>query len=218
MHLGLWLLALAVSISPADAQNEQLHNNRTDSSISWCPIIWVSWAGRDKAVLEVPVHFDGITAKLVMQLDTAAWTTQLRGDPHQIGHPKRESATTPTTVPLSGEIAGCPFRTAIPVSPRPIPGPDPAGNILIGTLGTDFLSNRILLLDFVRQRVAILDQGTGLPPEIESAAEILPMSVRRGQLYIPLSINGKLNYGYLYDSGSSLAALITTRALAGSDW
>ena len=192
------------------------HSISPVASIPWHPIIWACWGGHDRSALEVPVRFDGIPAKLAMQLDTGAWTTQLRGDPRLIPRlierPHGQTGAPPETVPLSGEIAGCPFRTSIPVFPRGIPGADPAGNILIGTLGSDFLRNRILLLDFIHQRVAILPEGSGLPPEIESAAEFLPMSVRRGQLYIPLSINGKLNYGYLYDSGSSLAALLTTRS------
>ena len=210
-HLQPWVLIPALLLAPTttsgDARQQPSISQAADF-ISWRPIIWVS----GRAVLEVPVRFDGISAKCSMQLDTAVWTTQLRGDPRLIEQRYGQTGAPPKTVPLSGEIAGCPFGTSFPVFRRGIPGADLEGNVLIGTLGSDFLRNRILLLDFIRQRVAILPEGNGLPPEIVSAAEFLPMSVQHGQLFIPLSINGKLNYGYMYDSGSSLAALITTRS------
>jgi hypothetical protein len=41
--------------------------------------------------------------------------------------------------------------------------------------------------------------------------KFLPMAVRRGQWYVPVEVNGVANYGYLFDTGSSLATLTTTR-------
>ena len=200
-------LALLVFSSPTDYAAEPSEYE----SLPWRPILWTGSGRGSRAVLDVSARLDGINAELSMQLDSANPITQLYADPYRIFGIKRpERVATTDRRPLTGEISGCWFRAHIPVIPRAIRG-DRSGPIQIGCLGSDFFARRILLLDFVTQRIAILPEHTELPVQVEQETKFLPMAVRRGQWYIPVEVNGLRNYGFLFDSGSSLSTLITTR-------
>jgi hypothetical protein len=68
-----------------------------------------------------------------------------------------------------------------------------------------------LLIDFVRQRVVILPEGTSLPEDVESATRFLPLTIRQDHLFVPVSLGGSISTGYFWDSGSSAVYLTTTR-------
>jgi hypothetical protein len=84
--------------------------------------------------------------------------------------------------------------------------------VRLGTLGVDFFRNRILLLDFVRQRLCILDEQGKLTETTEHAASFVPLTIRGGHLMVPLTVNGNVETDFFYDTGSSLFPIATTRA------
>jgi len=80
--------------------------------------------------------------------------------------------------------------------------------IHIGTVGADLFREKVLVIDFTRQRLALLDS---LPARMEEGmADIL---VEQGRIKVPADINGKKVY-LLYDTGSSFSSLY----MATEDW
>lgn len=83
---------------------------------------------------------------------------------------------------------------------------------MVGTIGAPFFENRILILDFVGSRVAILD---ALPAEVERRAVFSPLH-RNNKVFVTFTLNGKQEKEMVFDTGSSAFAL-TPRALDRDD-
>jgi hypothetical protein len=79
----------------------------------------------------------------------------------------------------------------------------------IGTLGIRFFLDKLLLLDFPGQRFAILDSA-GLPDALAARASWVPVEFRNDRMFIPVTLNGRTETGYFYDSGASVFPLVTT--------
>lgn len=62
--------------------------------------------------------------------------------------------------------------------------------ILFGTIGAAFLEQRVLLLDFVAQRVAILGKGEELPAVIAGRTGFTPIEYRNSKMFVALALNG----------------------------
>jgi hypothetical protein len=114
---------------------------------------------------------------------------------------------------MSGMIANRRFRNdsfrflGTGGQPTPTPGP-----ILLGSLGSSFFKDRILLLDFVKQRVAILGKGSRLPHGLEGGVDYLPVSHNKyGNLLVTAMINGHVEPNVIFDTGSSMLAMMTGR-------
>ena len=88
----------------------------------------------------------------------------------------------------------------------------PGTPVELGTIGAAFFEKRILLLDFVAQRLAILDKGEGLPAAIAERADFVPIDYRNHKIFISLTLNGVEESGLFFDTGSSSMAVTTTRA------
>ena len=90
---------------------------------------------------------------------------------------------------------------------------------MIGTLGLRFFRNRLLVLDFVRQRLAIVDRGRRLPDDILDGVAWLPARYEHGYLFVPFVAAGRPIDDFFFDSGASAFPLTTTttewRALTG---
>jgi hypothetical protein len=71
----------------------------------------------------------------------------------------------------------------------------------IGTIGSDLFNNKVLIIDFKNQRLAILDSIA-----TNAEDEMLNIIIEKGRIKIPVNINGKQVY-VLYDTGTSLATL-----------
>jgi hypothetical protein len=85
-----------------------------------------------------------------------------------------------------------------------------SGPILLGSLGSSFFKDRILLLDFVKQRVAILGKGSQLARALEREFDYLPVTRNRfGNLLVTATINGRAEHDVVFDTGSSMFALAT---------
>jgi hypothetical protein len=75
------------------------------------------------------------------------------------------------------------------------------------TIGTDFIKDRVLVIDFPNRRLILCDQA----PAAYSALH--PMQVIMGRLLLPAQLNDKPGL-FIYDSGSSAFGLITDSATA----
>ncbi len=76
----------------------------------------------------------------------------------------------------------------------------------IGTIGSDYLSDKIVEIDFVNQKINILNDYSELDYHIEH------LKLTRGRPTINFAIEGK-NYSFLFDTGSSLFDMWTTKRL-----
>ena len=83
--------------------------------------------------------------------------------------------------------------------------------VLLGTIGAAFLEQRVLLLDFVANRVAILGAGEELPAALAAHVEFTPIGYRDHKIFVGVAVKGSTRRDLAFDTGSSTAARITTR-------
>jgi hypothetical protein len=213
LALALLLAALGL-LTPPPAQE----NAPAAAGLTWIPIHWESAKiGErlvEKAALLVPVQLEGKSAKILVQLDLGADLTQFDAAPYeQLFGKGTAPRDKPKKMPFTGTFGGARVQNylfdVLPGGGEKSSGDEP---VLLGTLGADFFQKRILLLDFIGQRIRILDEDGRLPETLENRATFVPLTVRDGRLFVPLSINGKEEGGFFYDTGSSLFTITTTRA------
>ncbi|MAD96478.1 MAG: hypothetical protein CMB99_04040 [Flavobacteriaceae bacterium] len=84
---------------------------------------------------------------------------------------------------------------------------EPKGNILIGTLGSDILVNRITAIDFKNQTLQFFENS---PEWMTNSSGFHPFDFPGRRIMLPVQIDGK-EYEFLYDSGCSAFGLITTK-------
>jgi hypothetical protein len=188
------------------------------ANLSWSPIHWESAKigdrTVDRAALLIPVQLDGMPRPILVQLDLGADLSQFDSVAYeQLFGKGTAPRDKPKKLPFTGVFGGARVNThlfdVVPQQGEPTPAGKP---ILLGTLGTDFFAKRMLILDFVRQRVAIAEEGAALPDDLEKRAKFASITVRDGSLFVPLSINGKTETDYFYDTGSSAFPMVTTKA------
>jgi hypothetical protein len=165
----------------------------------------------EHAALMVEARLDGIDAPAVMQLDTGADADIVYGVPYvQL---KPDAAAAKDYVLVSGTIAGVRFGREWFNLAAKHGGPiQPGTPVRLGTIGAAFFEKRILLLDFVAQRLAILGKGEEVPPEIAQRADFVPIDYRNHKMFVSLTLNGVEESGLFFDTGSSSMAVTTTRA------
>lgn len=188
------------------------------ADLAWTPIHWqpakIGHRTVEKAALMLPVQVDGKSQSILAQLDLGTWSTQFGAVPYEQIFGKGTAPTgAPKRLPFTGVFGGARVRDYwMAVVPERGHTSPPRQPILLGTVGAEFFQNRILLLDFVRQQLCILDERAALPVNLEHAASFVPLTVRGGNLTVPLTINGTTETDFFYDTGASLFPMATTRA------
>jgi hypothetical protein len=198
------------------------------AQIPWAPITWQSATLGGKtvhAVLLVELHLDGVKPPVLMQLDTGCDTDLIYGISYDqfSSLPPRDGRN---QIPLSGNLAGTRFhrepfyvrgdagiswimRTLQSLSQRlDLYKGKP---ILFGTIGAAFLEHRILLLDFVRQRIAILPKGDELPATAIAHIAFTPLEYRDRKMFLRLTLAGEERRDLAFDTGSSALPIATTQ-------
>ena len=74
---------------------------------------------------------------------------------------------------------------------------------LVGTIAPDLFQNKILVIDFARQRMAAFDR---LPARY-ARANFVPSVIRKGRIKIPVQIGDSTRY-LMFDTGNCLADLL----------
>lgn len=177
--------------------------------LGWSHMVWQSMkiGGRDvpHAALMVEVAVSGLPLPALMQLDTGAvnWVYHKPGETLHERFWRGNSSMT-----LDGTVAGQAFHDEW-FNLRGVGMPIVGGTPLVGTLGIPFFENRILILDFVGSRLAILSE---LPPEVERRASFTTLEYRNNKIFVTFTLNGKEEKEMFFDSGSSAFALSTTRS------
>jgi hypothetical protein len=179
-------------------------------------MIWESadFGGKnvEHAALKVEMRIEGSADPVVMQLDTGADSNVLYGLAYK--HlPSAPPLTGKTQILLGGVAARRAFHDELFYISGDFGGAgEPGKPLLIGTIGAHFFEQRILLLDFVSQRLAILEKGEDLPAEIVGRAAFTPLEYRNHKMFIMVTLNGVEQRDLFFDTGSSAMALMTTRS------
>ena len=206
-------------------------SQKSSQNIEWIPFSWttVTLSERviEKATMNIPVTIDELPQKFTMQFDLGAVTTHFYG--HSL-NPFLEEYTSlhnklDTTKKFWIQNQENPMFTNIDLQLGKVvfKGIDVGlftdfGNetsldsinseteIHIGTIGPDLVQNKILIIDFKLNRLAIADT---LPFEYQNAS-FENFKIDHGRIRIPFQINGKKE-DLMFDTGSSIFSLITNK-------
>lgn len=192
-----------------------------EGALPWTGFVWhaIDANGQrlEKAALFVPATIAGLPGSHRLQLDTGAHLNFLHGGA-VADVDSAFAASLSQSAALSGEVAGAkmsgeqfavqPGYRAIFTKGEPTP--------VIGMIGLPFLQHRVLIIDYPRARLAMLD-ATGASPLPAAAAAVLqkatflPLEYRNGKIYVPLTVDGETRSDYFFDSGASLFPLVTDK-------
>lgn len=171
------------------------------------PIRWLAMDGNPHSALLLPVKLDGIADTLYMQLDLGSPSTVFYGNAMRSVLDQRRAAFAIAhgdhQVGLGFSINGLGIRSGrfelLDYGSKVEFGNPEAANI-IGTVGTDLLEKRVLVLDFKRGTCAFLEEV--------AEAGFSDFEFRKRKVLMPARIAGRDGM-YLYDSGSSGYELLT---------
>lgn len=79
----------------------------------------------------------------------------------------------------------------------------------IGTLGVDFFKNKTLVIDYPSEQICVIDT---IPAALDSSVQWQSCGFNGGSPLISLNIGG-VNRNFIFDTGSSLFALLTTTSI-----
>jgi len=169
------------------------------------------------AFMLIPVSIPGVPKRLSLQFDTGAPHSLLYGKTLQslrehgllIGEVKDGEKLVATDLKL---MAG---ETSIDISAvrvlagygNSIDWNDTSSVIKLGTIGADFIDNRIVDIDFKRQQIQLYDDR---PEWLAALPNFQAFTYEGRRLLLPTKIHGKKRL-LLYDSGCSAFGLITSK-------
>ncbi|GAB2469104.1 hypothetical protein GCM10011375_29300 [Hymenobacter qilianensis] len=95
-----------------------------------------------------------------------------------------------------------------PMGARQLPAPDSKNYLIIGTLGTDIMDGRVLLIDYARQQFRL---STAIPDSLTQRLAFVPLSFESRRVQLTPELQGKPQQ-LLFDTGSSAFALLTSES------
>jgi len=203
----------------------------SSGELEWIPFLWVSEtiSGRylDKCAINIPVTIDELPNKFTMQFDLGAVRTVFYGNPLKPFLEKYPSLSNKLdkekTFVSEGEEKimfsdvnlqmGEVLFKGIDVELFDGYGQEIASDTInsgaeihIGTIAADLFNDKILIIDYKLNRMAVTET---LPGEYANAS-FEKIEIESGRIKIPFQINGKIEY-LMFDTGSSLFSLITSK-------
>lgn len=208
------ITAIGVPATHADSLSVSPKSIEVASGIPWVPFHWstADIEGRHlpKYALMVPVQIRDQTDTYYMQLDTGTSETIFYAvpDPVKKALLGDYSGSGPFYLPL--HVAGnAVTMSGIKIKYSPVASIE-GDHLQIGTIGQDMVLSRVILIDFVHQRIAFLKKED-VKPSYLNGVSFVPMHYRNDQLFIPLKLDGTAYLDdFFYDSGSSMFTLLTT--------
>lgn len=194
-------------------------------AIIWIPFEWVAQEidGQlyPRAGMNVRVGIGDLSDTFTMQFDLGANLTMVYGQtfqPYRAAYPELERAV--------GKIDGYDYLRATNFrlgdyrvtdfdffynedfgaeTPATAVGDETVKHV--GTIGANLTANKVLLIDYPNQRLALVDR---LPAAYATGADFVPAELDRwGRMHVPVTVNGQRQKA-LFDTGSSLFPLITS--------
>lgn len=191
---------------------------RNDSAIAWADFQWVgdSIGNRyfDRLAMNIPATIPGLPYNFTFQFDLGADVTMLYGNnvfkifeghpelqPVKIGDAEIVKNFTIEYGSLFAKTEACYVKSAYGDS-LALPGATDTPHI--GTIGADMFQDKVLVIDYPRQRFAVCQDI----PAVYSK-NLVDMDLDdRGRVILPMVMKGK-KYRISFDNGSSLFSLIT---------
>ena len=199
----------------------------------WFPFSWYGQQlGRHtiaKVAMLVPVRVGTLreSARLVAQFDLGSNATMLYENALRNYFPSRRQlyAAVDTTRPGAFDTGVRSYPTSLPLAfgPNRVPHPVLAAQSgdevpkdslwtksdkLVGTIGSDFLAGRVLVIDYPRQRMCVLDS---VDAYWRARTTFVTGRVVHHRLQIPLTVRHH-TYWAVFDTGASLFPLSTDEA------
>ena len=148
----------------------------------------------------VELRLDGMSGPMLMQLDTGTPASVLLGKSYEQLH-RNDTVVGQAARKLGGWVAGRRFDNEV-FGVLPNLG-EPRR---LGSLGAMFFEQRVLIIDFVSQRIAILGPRQDLPAKFD----FIPLDYRDHKIFVTLTLNGSADRDMIFDTGSSALPLFTT--------
>jgi hypothetical protein len=161
------------------------------------PFLWgADGPSRPEAKMLVPVTVDG--KPYVYQLDTGSDEVSVYGSrPHPEWKPLAQGVRL-TELQFAGMTLSAVVAYLLPA----VPDAD-----VQGVIGLDPLVGKVLVIDFPRRRVCLLERADA-PPALVKAAQWSNAEVRHGKFFVRADVNGKRSNRMVYDTGASADALV----------
>lgn len=213
---GFILLRKYTNIAPGNWE----WSKQTTAKISWIPFYWTkdTFDGRpfEKTAIMVKTRIDNIPDTFICQLDLGSNITMLYENPVMSYRQLNKKSFY-----FSERIFGgrkhkcirdivCNLGNAVVKSRSVIVKEDYGDTVLtedgfkIGTIGVDMFRDKILVIDFPRQRFCVQDEIAG------DSIPFIPMELTAsGFVLLPVKIGNRI-LKCLYDSGSSLFPILTS--------
>ena len=196
--------AMSVFVSFLILSSIGLAQQGASKHVKWIPqwdeMVWISLPVGDrvieKAVLAVNADIEGLQRRALMQLDLGTYQTVIYGVPYNALGGRSEASQT-SRIGVSGTVAGLEFQGENFLLDRDHgDAPKASEPVELGTIGANFFNNRILLLDFVRNKVAIVDKSNRLPESVEKQISFAPLQYRRGKVFVSARIGDRVEGGF----------------------
>ena len=181
---------------------------------SWQPFEWRDYVlGEtyyDKAAIFVPIQLEQSDQEFWLQLDTGTQSVFYETTIDSLGIAVKTIVENDTydLVSFNGNIAGYDTKNAIFATMKnygqTVTAED--AGVRIGTLGMDFFKDRILVLDFPNNRLAIVNSASQLPAEIVEKVTFSKSEMVR-HLFVVKTMVGETPLKIAYDTGSSIFPL-----------
>lgn len=185
-----------------------------------CTFAWLADTVARPAVphraLLVPVSLPGCPRACYMQFDTGAPYTLLYSNPMvalRAQYPALRQSVAASADTLRNfrfaigqsqvQVRRIAVRAHIGASSLPA---DSTAPFIIGTLGTDALDGRVLVLDYVRQQFQLASQ---VPDSLVARTTFVPLAFDSRRVMLHAQVQGQPEQ-LLFDSGSSAFALLTS--------
>lgn len=226
LKLLVFLVAAAAGLGSCTAQKGV---SAQHPSYPWFPFKWYSATieGKsfDKAAIIVPAKVAGLKGNFIAQFDLGSDATLLYEGALKNYFASRAQLyaqvdTTQRGVNDSGVVnygtTGLPLVMGGSTIPNPLlmtkygePVPPDslftASDKLVGTIGSDFLKGRILVIDYPQRRMCVLDS---LDRYWRASTAFVPCKMKNGRFHLPITV-GQRTYWAAFDTGASLFPLST---------
>ena len=207
------------------------YSQKSSENIEWIPFNWTSGSiqGKyiDKLTMLIPVTIDELPYKFVMQFDLGAVTTVFYENPLKPFLEKYPSLNSKSDMTKKFEHAGQEYPMFRNVNLRlgkvvfkdiyvglltnyweelSLDSINSETEIRIGTIGADLAQNKVLIIDYKLNRLAVTDT---LPSEYRNIS-FEKFKIDHGRIKLPFRINEKVE-DLMFDTGSSMFSLITSK-------
>ncbi|MDP8202669.1 MAG: hypothetical protein P9M11_11095 [Candidatus Tenebribacter burtonii] len=184
--------------------------------LDWVAINWFDYPDLPKAILQIPISFDGIDQKQYLQLDTGCPDSILFG--YQLSKliNENDSSLNNDEIYFNGSIGEHNFSNFKFKHLKNF-GEKRAkqGQEKIGLLGTDFFNNKILVIDFIKNQILISDSLEIIDKLDYNFNFINTLNNPENEMIFNITLNNCEIKKILYDTGHSTSSL---KFLKKKDW